>query len=204
MEPEEDKSRGPCLLDVADRLQFRAWLQENHATTEECWVAVKRGRPEGEGTFWYIDAVEEALCFGWIDSTQAVIGGVRAQRFSPRRKGGVWSELNKERVRRLEKLGLMTDAGRRVLPAMGPRSFRIDPDIEAALKKARVWTKFRAFPPLYQRVRAYNTAFYKRSNPEGYRKRLERLIEETKQGRMFGEWNDYGRLLEYEGAWHGI
>ena len=91
----------------------------------------------------------------------------------------------------------MTDAGRAVLPAMGPRSFRVDPDIEAALKQERVWTKFRAFPPLYQRVRAYNTAFYKRSNPEGCRKRLERLIEETKQGRMFGEWNDYGRLLDY-------
>lgn len=200
MEPEEDKSRGPCLFDVADRLQFRAWLQENHAAAEECWVAVKRGRPEGEGTFWYIDAVEEALCFGWIDSTQAVIGGVRAQRFSPRRKGGVWSELNKERVRRLEKLGLMTDAGRRVLPAMGPRSFRIDPELEAALKKHRLWTRFQSFPPLYRRVRAFNLANIKAVDPASYEKALEHFLAETRKGNMYGQWDDYGRLSDYRTA----
>ena len=195
---------GENILAVTDRDGFRQWLACHASGENECWVRVKRGRPDSADVFYYIDAVEEALCFGWIDSTYAVIDGVRMQRFTPRRKNSNWTELNKERVRRLEALGLMTDAGRAVLPAMGPRSFRVDPDIEAALKQERVWTKFRAFPPLYQRVRAYNTAFYKRSNPEGYRKRLERLIEETKQGRMFGEWNDYGRLLEYEGAWHGI
>ena len=192
------------ILNINNRAAFRAWLAANGAAEPECWVALKRGRPVDDEHFWYLDAVEEALCFGWIDSTLRPIDGVPMQRFTPRKKGSVWTELNKERVRRLEALGLMTDAGRAVLPAMGPRSFRVDPDIEAALKQERVWTKFRAFPPLYQRVRAYNTAFYKRSNPEGCRKRLERLIEETKQGRMFGEWNDYGRLLEYEGAWHGI
>ena len=108
-----------------------------------------------------------------------------------------WTELNKERVRRLEKLGLMTDAGRAVLPAMGARSIRVDPDIEAALKRARAWSKFKAFPPLYRRVRAGNVAFYKKRNPAMYEQTLSHLIVETKQGRMFGEWNDYGRLLEY-------
>ena len=86
------------------------------------------------------------------------------------------------------------DAGRAVLPAMGPRSFRIDPQIEAAMKAARVWSKFMAFPPLYRRVRAYNVAFYKRNSPARYRQGLARLIKETKRGRMFGEWNDFGRL----------
>ena len=51
---------------------------------------------------------------------------------------------------------------------MGPRSFRVDPDVQAALKAARCWTKFRQFPPLYQRVRAYNVAFYKGRDPETY------------------------------------
>lgn len=111
--------------------------------------------------------------------------------------GPPWTELNKERVRRLEKLGLMTDAGRKVLPAMGVRSFKIDKDIEAALKQARAWTRFKAFPSLYQRVRAYNVAFYKKRDPEVYQKSLERLVRETKQRKMFGEWNDYGRLLDY-------
>ena len=103
-----------------------------------------------------------------IDSTHAVIDGVRMQRFTPRRRNSNWTELNKERVRRLEKLGLMTDAGRAVLPAMGARSFRIDPDIEAAMKQARVWSKFKSFPLLYQRVQAGNIAFYKKRNPEMY------------------------------------
>ena len=148
------------------------------------------------GHFWYLDAVEEALCFGWIDSTQRVIRGVRMQRFSPRKKGSHWTELNKERVRRLEKLGRMTDAGRAVLPAMGKRSFQCDPDITTALKKARVWSKFKSFPPLYQRIRAGNLAFYKKRNPKMYEQMLSHLIRETKKSKMFGEWNDYGRLLE--------
>lgn len=184
------------VLQVRNRSDFRAWLAANAAKESECWVSVRRGRPTDNTDFWYLDAVEEALCFGWIDSTHALIDGVRMQRFTPRKKGSQWTELNKERVRRLERLGLMTDAGRTVLPAMGPRSFRVDPDVEAAMKKARVWARFRAFPPLYQRVRAYNVAFYKKRDAEAYQRALSHLIEETKKGHMFGEWNDYGRLLE--------
>ena len=80
---------------------------------------------------------------------------------------------------------------------MGPRSFCVDPDVQAALKAARCWTKFRQFPPLYQRVRAYNVAFYKGRDPETYEKALASLIARTKRGEMYGEWNDYGRLLDY-------
>ena len=186
------------ILNIQNREQFREWLARNGSTGTECYVPVRRGRPgDGEGLS-YLDAVEEALCFGWIDSTQKVIGGVRMQRFTPRRKGSLWTERNKERVRRLERLGRMTDAGRAVLPPMGQRSFRIDPDVEAALKKARVWSRFKAFPPLYQRIRAYNTAFYKRRDAAAYEKALSHLIEATRQGKMYGEWNDYGRLLEFE------
>ena len=169
------------VLTVNSRAEFRAWLALHAATETEFWVFVKRGRPEDDGSFWYLDAVEEALCFGWIDSTCRRLDGITLQRFTPRRKNSPWSELNKERVRRLERLGLMTDAGRAVLPAMGARSFAIDPDVAAALKRARVWS-------------AFNTAFYKTRDPAAYEKALARLIEQTKHGRMFGEWNDYGRL----------
>ncbi len=184
------------VLNFKQRSEFRDWLSENHGTASECWLHVVRGRPADPDILYYVDAVEEALCFGWIDSSQCVIDGVRYQRFSPRRKGSPWSELNKERVRRLERLGLMTDPGKAVLPAMGPRSFRIDDDLESALKKARVWAKFRSFHPLYQRVRAYNTSYYKTIDPEAYERALTHLIEETKKGKMYGEWNDYGRLME--------
>ena len=87
----------------------------------------------------------------------------------------------------------MTDAGRACLPAMGPRSFRIHEDIERELKKARLWTRFKSFPPLYQRVRADNIQRV-RSQPDEYRKRLDRLIEATRQGKLYGEWDDFGRL----------
>ena len=186
------------ILDIRDRESFRAWLSENAGTQSECWIEVRRGRPADDGALYYLDAVEEALCFGWIDSTQKVIDGVRMQRFSPRRKNSPWTELNKERARRLERLGLMTDSGRAVLPPMGKRSFKMPPEIEAALKEARLWSRFRSFPPLYQRVRAYNIYFYKKRAEAMYEKALARLIAETAKGHMYGEWNDYGRLTEEE------
>lgn len=185
------------ILQTENRIQFREWLIANSTIETECWVQLKRGRPVDDNHFWYLDAVEEALCFGWIDSTHKVIDGKRMQRFSPQKKNSPWTELNKERVRRLEKLGLMTDAGREVLPPMGARSFKIDKDIVTALKRARAWSKFKSFPPLYQRVRAYNIQFYKVRKLPMYEKALVHLIDETKKGNMFGEWNDYGRLLDY-------
>lgn len=155
-------SEAKNILTAENRAEFRHWLSTHCSVEAECWVMVKRGKPEADDVFYYIDAVEEALCFGWIDSTHKLIDGVRMQRFTPRKKNSPWTELNKERIRRLEKLGLMTDAGRAVLPPMGVRSFKVDSDIEAAMKKARVWSKYRSFPPLYQRIRAYNVAFYKK------------------------------------------
>lgn len=182
------------ILPVKNRYEFRAWLKEHASCETECWVEVKRGKPDDSSVFWYLDAVEEALCFGWIDSTVKMISGVRMQRFSPRKKNSPWTELNKERVRRLERLGLMSEQGREVLPPMGSRSFQIDADIVTALKEARCWSKFRRFPSLYQRVRAYNVAFYKKRNRAAYEQALSHLIAETKKGKMFGEWDDYGRL----------
>ena len=97
----------------------------------------QRGDPAKCEGLAYLDAVEEALCFGWIDSTVTRIDGITVQRFAPRTKKSHWTELNKERVRRLKQLGLMTDASRAVLPPIGPRSFRVDPEIEAALKAGK-------------------------------------------------------------------
>ena len=183
------------ILDIDNRKDFRRWLEQCSDDAGECWICVKRGRPDGSERLWYLDAVEEALCFGWIDSIHKMIDGRRMQRFTPRKKNSLWTELNKERVRRLERLGMMTDRERKVLPPMGERSFKVDPKVMAALKESRVWTKFRSFPPLYQRVRAYNVAFYKNRDKSLYEQALSHLIEETKKGRMFGEWNDYGRLI---------
>ena len=186
------------LLDVQNRDELRMWLFENHKKEKECWVVVKRGRPKDDNTFWYIDAVEEAMCFGWIDSTTKKLdNGITVQKLAPRRKNSVWSELNKERCRRMERLGKMTEAGRAVLPDMSADAFVIDKEILDALKADdEVWRKFSKFPPLYQRVRI-DTIQIKKKQPELFQKRLQKLIENTKNGVMYGEWNDNGRLLDY-------
>ncbi len=186
------------LLDAKNRNQLRLWLNDNYSTQKECWVVVKRGRPQNDGTFWYVDAVEEALCFGWIDSTEKKLdNGVTAQRLAPRKKNSLWSELNKERCRRLEKLGLMTEAGRGVLPDMSPDGFEIDRQILNALQAdEEVWNNFLNFPPLYRRVRI-DTIQIKKKQSELFQSRLQKFIKNTKNGVMYGEWNDNGRLLNY-------
>ena len=184
------------LLKAQNRDELRQWLLINHDKEKECWVVVKRGRPVDDETFWYIDAVEEALCFGWIDSTiKKIEHGITAQRLAPRRKGSLWSELNKERCRRMERLGRMTDAGRTALPDMSEKGFVIDKDILRALQAdPEIWTNFQSFPLLYQRVRI-DTIQIKKKQPELFQKRLQKLLDHTKVGVMYGEWNDYGRLL---------
>lgn len=183
------------LLDAKSRLELREWLQENHDKEMECWVVVKRGRPVDDNTFWYVDAVEEALCFGWIDSTTKKISEeVTAQKFCPRKPRSNWSELNKERCRRMERLGLMTDAGRAVLPDMSESGFSIDPDILQELQSDPVlWENFCRLPDLYKRVRI-DTIQIKKNQPELFRKRLDKFLENTRKGILYGEWNDNGRL----------
>ncbi len=181
------------ILNITTREEFRSWLEDHSSKSKECFVNVKRQKPDGK-TFTYLDAVEEALCFGWIDSVYTKIDGVNYQRFSPRGKRSPWTELNKERARRLIKLGLMTSKGKKVLPSM---RFKPDEDVIKALKEARIYSKFKKFPPLYQRIRLYNVAFYKKLDKKMYEAALNHLIEKTKKGEMYGEWNDYGRLLNY-------
>lgn len=106
------------LKEFKHRSELRQWLDENHDKERECWmVAYLKLKPEWDA-LPYIDIVEEALCFGWIDSTKKKLpDGRLAQRLSPRRKGSHWTELNKQRCRDLEQRGLMTDAGRKVIIA---------------------------------------------------------------------------------------
>lgn len=104
------------LLEFQERRQLREWLQENHSTAKDCWVVTSRSKNPPPGQIPYIEIVEEALCFGWIDSTlKRLPEGRLAQRLSPRRKGSHWTELNKQRCQELEIRGLMTPAGRDAL-----------------------------------------------------------------------------------------
>ena len=97
------------LLEYSDRSQLRAWLQENHSKEKECWVVMSRSKTPPAGVLPYIDVVEEALCFGWIDSTlKKLPDGRLAQRLSPRRKKSHWTKLNMDRCIDLDDRGLMT------------------------------------------------------------------------------------------------
>ncbi|MDG0792343.1 YdeI/OmpD-associated family protein [Cohnella ginsengisoli] len=182
------------LLAVKTAAELRAWLRENGGTEKECWVIV--GMKPAADTLLYLDAVEQALCFGWIDGTKKRISETGlAQRLSPRSKGSAWTELNKARARRLERLGLMTEEGRRVLPDMRPDAFKIDPLIEQRLREdAATYENFTRFPALYRAVRIDTIQSYKKE-AELFDKRLTKFIQHTKQNKMYGEWHDDGRLL---------
>lgn len=184
------------LIPAKSREDLRTWLQENGKTKKSCWVLVSM--TPTPNMVLYLDAVEEALCFGWIDGVKKKISETElAQRLSPRSKTSSWTELNKERVRRLEKLGFMRDEGRMVLPDMDDNSFRIDEVIEQRLKEEKqVYDNFMSFPDLYKRVRI-NTIQSNKNQPELFRCRLDKFITNTRENKMYGQWNDNGRLLDY-------
>ncbi len=91
--------------------QWRAWLKENHATEKEAWLIFYKKHVNKPG-LTYVEALEEALCFGWIDGILKRIDGQKHMiRFSPRRKNSIWSQQNKKRVAKLTKEGRMTEVG---------------------------------------------------------------------------------------------
>lgn len=105
------------VVDVRDRAAWRTWLTEHHATSPGCWLLVSRAASSVPSPT-YDEAVEEALCFGWIDGRMQPLDEQRfRQHFAPRKRGGTWARSNRERVARLEADGLMTDPGRRVIEA---------------------------------------------------------------------------------------
>ena len=171
------------------RKEFRLWLEQNSTTQKECWVIAFRGEPK-EDRLSYIDAVEEAICFGWIDSTLKNIDGIPYQRFS-KRVSSNWTEVNKARAERLISLGLMKSEG--LAAYKEANAYIEDEDIINELKKSSVYDIFMEFPELYRRVKISNISKYK-NDKEVYSKKLKVLIEKTKQGKTYGEWNDYGRL----------
>ena len=104
----DDKPR----VELSSRAEWRAWLEANHRTSTGVWLVTWKRRT-GTPTVAYEEAVEEALCFGWIDGVLSRVDDERsAQYFAPRKPRGTWARSNKERVARLEAAGLMMEAGR--------------------------------------------------------------------------------------------
>lgn len=183
-------------LNIKSRAELRRWYESNAATAKEMYLPISKSWEPQEGVILYVDAVEEALCFGWIDSVHKNIDGVLCSRFSPRRKGGNWTELNIARCHRLERLGLMTHAGRTVMPNDKP--FVIPSDIEAAMRSdAKAWAFLSTAPELYIRVRVSNLiSLINLGFPDKAENQLQNVIKYAKLKRYYGQWNDNGRLSE--------
>ncbi len=173
-------------LYLTQRAEWRKWLMEHHATAKEIWL-ISYSKTSGKPGLPYLEAVEEALCFGWIDGIAKKLDEERlAQRFTPRLTNSNWTELNKERARRLIASGQMTEAGLVKLPDLSLDAFRIPDDILAALQEdPQTWENFQAFPMLYKRIRV-GYIEETRKQPEVFKKRLANFLQKTRQNKMFG------------------
>ncbi len=126
------------LLHYENRFGLRQWLEENHNKEKYCWVVTYRSKcPPDWPAIPYIEVVEEALCFGWIDSIlKRLPDGRLAQRLSPRRGKSHWTQLNMDRCVDLEDRGLMTEVGRRAFEkAFGYEIIPPDSEINQRIKE---------------------------------------------------------------------
>lgn len=181
------------LLYVVDREEWRQWLRENFDKAKEVWL-VFPNKASGEPRLAYNDAVEEALCFGWIDSTVHSIDAYRAaQRFTPRNPKSSYSQANKERLRWLSQHGLLNPPIEDAIRDILAEEYVFPADILDAIRKdEQAWKYYGGFSDAYKRIRiAYIDSARKR--PEEFTKRLGNFIRMTRQNKLIG----YGGIDKY-------
>ena len=185
------------LLDIHTREELYRWYQENHHKVSDFWLRVNRAAEDCPGVVRYIDAVEVALCFGWIDSTMKRIDdGKPVQHFTPRRKRSNWCERNLIRCRRLVKTGEMTPAGLAVAPDLDPSIFVYEDWVLDAIKAdEKAWAGYNSFPETYRRIRVDFIQHYRQTNREKEaQKALQKFVQSCHDAKMFPGWDDFGRL----------
>ena len=174
------------ILYVTDRKDWRRWLREHYKNEKEIWLVYYK-KESGKPRIEYNDAVEEALCFGWIDSIVRTIDEERfAQRFSPRKPGSKYSPANKERLRSLLKKKKVIKEVRETLGDLADEEFIISDDILAEIKRnQQAWKNFQKFSDSYKRIRI---GFIEgaRKRPAEFRKRLAHFIKMTEKNKQFG------------------
>lgn len=163
---------------------WRRWLERGHASKADVWLAYYKAHT-GKPSVTYAEAVEEALCFGWIDGqVQRIDDESWCQRFTPRRQGSAWSKVNLRRFARLTAQGLVTDAGwaagptkdTRVAETFWERPDVTPPEVEAALKaSATAWAHFKALPAYKRKL--YVTWLASAKRPETKAKRIAQAID---------------------------
>ena len=164
-----------------DRAEWRRWLAKYGPRSEEIWLAFYK-KASGKQTVSYEEAVEEALCFGWVDGKKKGLDEeCFAFRFTPRKAKSAWSKSNIERVERLIAEGKMTPAGLKAYHSddrrdVAPLPTALPKTLEDKFRKQRAaWSNYEKFPPGYRRVTAGWVASAKKE--ETQLKRLDKLIE---------------------------
>ena len=176
------------------RSEWRNYLENHFETEEEIWFVFPT-KDSKEDSLSYNDAVEEALCFGWIDGRAGTLDETHhIRRFTPRRNGSAYSRPNIERLIWLEKQGLIHPKVREnILPIIN-EPFVFPEDIISILKKDEtVWKNYERFTEPYKRIRiAYID--YARKRPKEFEKRLNSFVEKTRKGKLI---KGYGGIEKY-------
>lgn len=180
-------------LYITNRKDWRKWLAKNYKSEKEVWLIYYR-KATGKPRILYDDAVLEALCYGWIDSTAKKVDEESfAQRFTPRRPTSILSQLNKERVRELIKKGKMTKAGfQAIAHVFDPKTDKIEKlktssdTIKAIKANKNAWKYFQKMSPVYQRVRIAYVDHQKERSLDAYKKSLAYFIKMTAQNKQIG------------------
>ena len=182
------------IVYFTDRSQWRDWLNNNFEKETEVWFVFPTVA-SGEKGITYNDAVEEALCFGWIDGVAGSLDETHnLRRFTPRRKGSSYSRLNIERLIFLDYQGMIHPSIKSEVTKVINEPFIFPNDIIKEIKKdEKTWENYQKFSDSYKRIRvAYIDAARKR--PEEFKKRLESFIKRTKEGKII---TGYGGADKY-------
>lgn len=173
-------------LYITQRKDWRDWLKKHHKSAKEIWLVYPK-KATGKSRIEYNDAVEEALCFGWIDSIVKKLNEEsNVQRFSPRKPKAKYSQANIERLRTLVAKKKVINEVENTLKEILSEKFVIPPDILEAIKANKeAWKNFRKFSAPYKRIRI---AFIDgaRKRPAEFKKRLRHFIEMTEKNKIFG------------------
>jgi len=190
---QKSKQTNLKTLYVNNRKDWRTWLENNFDKEKEVWLVFPK-KASGKPRVSYNNAVEEALCFGWIDSTvKSIDEENRAQRFSPRNPKSGFSQANKERLKWLFEENLLHPSIRSTVKGVLEENFVFPNDILAAIKADKTaWKNYQRFSPAYKRIRvAYIDAARKR--PEEFQKRLRNFLKKTRENKQIG----FGGIEKY-------
>ena len=179
-------------LYVTNRNDFRNWLKKNHNIKKEIWLIYYK-KHTGKSRIPYDDAVEEAICFGWIDSTIKSIDNEKyMQKFTPRNKNSIWSDLNKERAKKMINENKMTEEGFIKLESVDLDlrekkiivKLVIPDDLKKVLKnKTKVWQNFKNLAPSYKKQ--YIDWLNSAKKDETRQKRIKEITDKLEKNEHF-------------------